>query len=66
MCGLGPCTSPTPCGRCERGAAASMDEPSARAVDVADGLRAGRTATVRASRSLTVLSPFSDDRLTAD
>jgi hypothetical protein len=64
MCGPGPCTSPTPCGRCERGAPERTDAPLDRRADAAAGRAAG-AVPVRAPRSLTVLSQSADDRLTA-
>jgi hypothetical protein len=55
MCGVGPCTSPTPCGGCERGAPLRA-EALGDAADVAAPPTAQGEAPDRAHRSLTVLT----------
>ena len=62
MCGPEPCTSPTPCGRCERGTArlAAIEFAARPRNDDASLSAVARLGEPRITRVLRVMPPTSD------
>jgi len=62
MCGPEPCTSPTPCGRCERGAArlAAVEFAARQRIDDGPTSDVARLGEHRIARVLRVMPPTSD------